>query len=65
MALTSNARQAIDSHVDAKDVQKLDALTPGGRQRQNHINESGLYALILGSTKPEATRSDGSDGQHR
>lgn len=51
-----NARQAIDSHVDAEDVQKLDALTPGGRQRQNHINESGLYALILGSTKPEAKR---------
>lgn len=51
-----NARQAIDSHVDAEDVQKLDALTSGGRQRQNHINESGLYALIFGSTKPEAKR---------
>lgn len=51
-----NARQALDSHVDAEDVQKLDTLTPGGRQRQNHINESGLYALILGSTKPEAKR---------
>ena len=51
-----NARQALDTHVDAEDVQKLDTLTPGGRQRQNHINESGLYALILGSIKPEAKR---------
>lgn len=51
-----NARQALDSHVDAEDVQKLDTLTTGGLQRQNHINESGLYALILGSTKPESKR---------
>lgn len=52
----SNPRQAIESHVDEEDVQKLDALTPGGRQRQNHVNESGLYALILGSTKDAAKR---------
>ena len=51
-----NARQALESHVDAEDVQKLDTLTPGGRQRQNHVNESGLYALILGSTKDAAKR---------
>ena len=51
-----NPRQAIDSHVDSEDVQKLDTLTPGGRQRQNHVNESGLYALILGSTKDAAKR---------
>ena len=51
-----NARQALDSHVDHEDVQKLDTLTAGGKQAQNHINESGLYALILGSTKPEAKR---------
>jgi len=51
-----NPRQALDSHVDAEDVQKLDTLTPGGRQRQNHVNESGLYALILCSTKDSATR---------
>jgi hypothetical protein len=42
--------------VDSEDVQKLDTLTPGGRQRQNHVNESGLYALILGSTKDAAKR---------
>lgn len=52
----ANARQAIDTHVDIEDVQKLDTLTPGGRQQQNHVNESGLYALILGSTKLEAKR---------
>lgn len=51
-----NPRQALDSHVDSEDVQKLDALTPGGRQSVAHINESGMYALIFGSTKPEAKR---------
>ena len=51
-----NSRQAIESHVDPEDVQKLDTLTAGGRQRQNHVNESGLYALILGSTKDAAKR---------
>lgn len=50
-----NARQALESHVDADDVQKLDTIDSLGRtQRANHVNESGLYALILGSTKPEA-----------
>ena len=51
-----NPRQALESHVDAEDVQKLDTPTAGGAQSANHINESGLYALILGSTKPEAKR---------
>jgi anti-repressor protein len=51
-----NPRQAVESHVDAEDVQKLDTLTSGGRQSQNHVNESGLYALILGSTKDTAKR---------
>ena len=30
-----NPSQAIKSHVDPEDVQKLDTLTAGGRQRQN------------------------------
>ena len=52
-----NPRQAIESHVDPDDVQKLDAIDNLGRtQRTNHINESGLYALILGSTKEAAKR---------
>ena len=51
-----NPSQAIKSHVEAEDLQKLETLTAGGRQRQNHVNESGLYALILGSTKDAAKR---------
>jgi prophage antirepressor-like protein len=52
-----NPRQAIESHVDSDDVQKLDAIDNLGRtQRANHVNESGLYALILGSTKESAKR---------
>ncbi len=51
-----NARQALESHADPEDVQKFDTLTAGGRQRQNHVNESGLYALILGSSKEASKR---------
>jgi prophage antirepressor-like protein len=51
-----NPRQAIDSHVDLEDVQKLDTLTAGGTQQVNYVNESGLYALIFGSTKEAAKR---------
>lgn len=52
-----NPRQAIESHVDADDVQKLDVIDSMGRnQLANHINESGLYALIFGSTKESAKR---------
>ncbi|WP_374240656.1 Bro-N domain-containing protein [Zoogloea sp.] len=52
-----NPRQALESHVDADDVQKLDTIDSLGRtQRANHVNESGLYALILGSTKDTAKR---------
>lgn len=47
-----NPRQAIESHVDSDDVQKLDAIDALGRtQLVNHVNESGLYALIFGSAK--------------
>lgn len=52
-----NPRQAVDSHVDADDVQKMDAIDSMGRkQLANHVNESGMYALIFGSTKDEAKR---------
>jgi prophage antirepressor-like protein len=49
-----NPRQALASHVDKEDVQKLDTLTKGGKQKLSYVNESGMYALILGSEKPEA-----------
>ncbi len=52
-----NPSQAIKSHVDADDLQKLEIIDALGRpQRANHVNESGLYALILGSTKDAAKR---------
>lgn len=52
-----NPSQAIKSHVDADDLQKLEVVDNLGRtQRANHVNESGLYALILGSTKDAAKR---------
>ena len=49
-----NHRQAITTHVPEEDrgVQILDTL--GGKQELTFVNESGLYALIFGSTKPEA-----------
>lgn len=52
-----NPSQAMKSHVDADDLQKLEVIDNLGRtQRANHVNESGLYALILGSTKDAAKR---------
>ena len=52
-----NPRQALESHVDADDVQKLDTTDNLGRkQLTNHVNESGLYALIFGSRKESAKR---------
>ncbi len=52
-----NPSQAMKSHVDPDDLQKLEVIDALGRpQRANHVNESGLYALILGSTKDAAKR---------
>lgn len=51
-----NPRDAVSRHVDEEDVGKPDTLTAGGRQRATHVNESGMYALIFGSTKAEAKR---------
>ncbi|MBF0609515.1 MAG: hypothetical protein G8345_00780 [Magnetococcales bacterium] len=48
-------RDAVATHVDKDDVAKSDVIDSMGRnQRSNYINESGVYALIFGSTKPEA-----------
>lgn len=52
----ANPRQAVETHVDVEDVQKLDTLTTGGRQAVNHVSESGLYALTFGSKKESAKR---------
>ncbi len=51
----TNPRKAIADHVDADDVTKRDTIDALSRTQQvNYINESGVYALIFGSTKPEA-----------
>ena len=49
-----NPRDALVKHVDADDVARRDTPTPGGLQAINHVNESGLYALIFGSRKEAA-----------
>ena len=49
---TSDAVRRLDD--DEKGVDTIDTL--GGRQEVGTINESGLYALILTSRKPEAKR---------
>lgn len=52
-----NPYQALSTHVDSDDLQKLEVIDSMGRKQfANHINESGLYALIFGSMKEEAKR---------
>lgn len=52
----SNPRDAISKHLDddEKDVANSDTL--GGNQQLTIISESGLYALVLRSRKPEARK---------
>lgn len=52
----SNARDAVARHVDEEDVAKHDTLSAGGSQSANHVNESGLYALVFGSKLESAKR---------
>lgn len=53
----ANPRDALAQHVDSDDVAKRDTIDSLGRtQQSNHVNESGLYALIFGSTKVEAKK---------
>lgn len=48
-----NSRQAVSRlDEDEKDVISTD--TPGGAQTMTIVSEPGLYALVLGSRKPEA-----------
>lgn len=52
-----NPWDAVAKHVDDDDLAKREVIDSVGRRQQaNHINESGLYALILGSARPEAKR---------
>ena len=43
-----NSREALRKHVEQEDVTKRDTPTAGGTQQMQYVNESGLYALILG-----------------
>lgn len=53
----ANPRTAVANHVDPDDVLQQDVIDSLGRtQQSNHVNESGLYALIFGSTKGEAKK---------
>lgn len=52
----SNTSKAVADHVDPEDKGITNRYTPGGSQRHKIVNESGLYALIFGSTLPEAKR---------
>ena len=45
----NNGRDAIARHCDEGDVVKRDTPTTSGIQSMSFVNESGLYALILGS----------------
>lgn len=48
----SNNRDALNRlDADEKGVALTD--TPGGKQEMAIVNEPGLYALMLGSRKPE------------
>lgn len=52
-----NGRDAVAKHVDADDVAKRDTTDSIGRiQQLTYVNESGMYALVLGSKMSEAKR---------
>ena len=51
-----NPRQALATHVEQEDREVQITDTLGGRQETTFINESGLYALILGSRLPSAKK---------
>lgn len=62
-----NPYQAVATHVELCDLQKLEVTSKGVQdldvtskarktQKLNFVNESGMYALIFGSTKAEARR---------
>ena len=51
----ANPHDAIANHVYEDDLAKIEVIDYLGRpQKTNHINESGLYALIFGSKKESA-----------
>lgn len=52
-----NPHQALTTHVDDDDLQKLEVIDSLGRnQLANFVSESGVYALIFGSRLPSAQK---------
>ena len=52
-----NPTKAVADHVDPDDITQSEVIDSLGRkQLANHVNESGLYALIFGSRKEAAKR---------
>jgi len=49
-----NSRGALADHLDPDEKGVVNADTLGGQQKMQVINESGLYALVLRSRKPQA-----------
>ncbi len=53
----TNPHKALADHVDREDLTQREVTDNLGRkQLTNHVNESGLYALIFGSRKESAKR---------
>ena len=53
----ANGRDAVAKHVDEDDVAKRDTIdTIGRNQLLTYVNESGMYALVLGSKLKEAKK---------
>ncbi|WP_294636630.1 BRO family protein [uncultured Aquabacterium sp.] len=53
----SNPHDAVARHVDSDDLVKREVADSAGRRQQtNHVNESGMYALIFGSALPSAKK---------
>jgi anti-repressor protein len=50
----SNGRKAVKDHCFEEDVTKRYTPTNGGEQELTYVNESGMYALVLGSKLPQA-----------
>lgn len=52
----TNPQKAIRDHVDVEDKGVNEMFTPGGKQKVPVINESGVYALIMGSKLERAKK---------
>jgi len=53
-ALDIGNSRMVMNRLDDDEKGVISADTPGGKQEVNVVNEPGLYALVLGSRKPEA-----------